>query len=84
MRVGEPSILNFKKIIRRVQLGLVIFALTIAAYIAITIVFWNVVMSYVLAALYLLAGAVVILLAGAFAAYVVIRLSRLRTGRRLR
>ena len=84
MRVGEPSILNLKKIIRRVQLGLVILALTIAAYIAITIVFWNVVMSYVLAALYLLAGAVVILLAGAFAAYVVIRLSRLRTGRRLR
>ena len=76
--------MNLKKIIRRMQLGLVIFALTIAAYIAITIVFWNVVMSYVLAALYLLAGAVVILLAGAFAAYVVIRLSRLRTGRRLR
>ena len=75
--------LILKKIIRRVQIGLLIFALAFAWSIAITIAFWQV-MSYVLAAVFLLAGAVVILLGGAFVAYVMIRLSRLRAGRRLR
>jgi hypothetical protein len=65
-----------KKIIRRIQIGAGILALVLVAFVAAAFVFWNV-MSFVVAALYLFAAGVIVILATAFGGYVIVRRSRL-------
>ena len=57
-------------------MGIGVLALLLVAFVVATAVFWKI-MSFVVAALYLFAAGVIILLAVAFGGYVVLRRSRL-------
>ena len=61
---------------RRIKLGLAALALLTVLLIVATALFWSA-MSFVVAALFLLAGLIIVLLGGAFAGYLVWRRSRL-------
>jgi len=61
---------------RRIKLGLAALALLTVLFIVATALFWSA-MSFVVAALFLLAGLIIVLLGGAFAGYLVWRRSRL-------
>ncbi|MCY4108044.1 MAG: hypothetical protein OXG11_03330 [Chloroflexi bacterium] len=64
------------KIIGWIRIGLAVLTVTLVAFVVAAAVFWNV-MSFILAALYLVTAAVAALLALAFGGYVVKRRSRL-------
>ncbi len=68
--------MTLKKTIRRIQFGAGVIALLLIAFVAATVVFWEV-MSFVVAGLYVFAAGVIVILAVAFGGYVVIRRSRL-------
>ena len=61
--------------IRKVKLALLAVVLLFIAYIVLTVVFWGV-MSWLLAALYVLGGVLALILGLGFGAYVVVRARR--------